>query len=116
MALRSRAFLDDSADPDDRAALRNLLYEWGQMEREIHHPGAAYRVWSDFVKSAPEDARAGWAQYQLGKIAETMGRTDVAYRWFMKAALAKGPAPLSDVARQKADAIRLRQEAQNRGL
>lgn len=116
MALRSRAFLDDSGDPDDRSALKNLLYEWGQMEREIHHPGAAYRVWSDFVKSAPEDARAGWAQYQLGKIAETMGRTDVAYHWFMKASLAKGPAPLSDVARQKADAIRLRQEAQNRGL
>lgn len=116
MALRSRAFLDDSGNPADRKALGDLLYDWGQMEHEIHHPGAAYRAWSDFVKFAPEDSRAGWAQYQLGKIAETMGRSDDAYRWFRRASLAKEPSPLSDVARQKADAIKLRQEAQNRGL
>ncbi len=116
MALRSRAFLDDSGNPTDRKALGDLLYAWGQMEQEIHHPAAAYRAWSDFVKFAPEDSRAGWAQYQLGKIAETMGRSDDAYQWFRRASLAKGPAPLSDVARQKADAIKLRQEAQNRGL
>lgn len=106
-AIRARIFLDDSRDPRDRKALLTLLYGWGKMESELHHLNRSYRIWTEFVHTAPNDPRSGWVRYQLGNLAETMGHPDKAYQWFVQASMDKSSSPLADVARQRARGIKL---------
>ncbi|MHB1285222.1 MAG: tetratricopeptide repeat protein [Leptospirales bacterium] len=115
-ALRSRGFLDGSQDPRDRKALLTLLYDWGKMEKELHHVNRSRRIWTEFVKEGPEDPRSGWVSYQLGNLAETMGDPEQAYRWFLRASKSKSPSPLAEVARQRARGIKLAGEVHDRGF
>ncbi len=115
-ALRSRGFLDGSQDPRDRKALLTLLYDWGKMEKELHHVNRSRRIWTEFVKEGPEDPRSGWVSYQLGNLAETMGEPEQAYRWFLRASKSKSPSPLAEVARQRARGIKLAGEVHDRGF
>ncbi len=115
-AVRARSFLDGSRDPRDRKALLTLLYDWGKMERELHHVDRSSRIWTAFVDTAPADPRAGWVSYQLGNMAETMGHPEEAYRWFLQASRSKSPSPLAEVARQRARGIKLAGEVHDRGF
>ncbi|MHB8422031.1 MAG: tetratricopeptide repeat protein [Leptospirales bacterium] len=114
-AIRARSFLEDSRDPRDRKSLLTLLYGWGRMESELHHPDRSYRIWTEFVRIAPKDPRSGWVRYQLGNMAEAMGHPDEAYAWFVQASKDNSSIPLADVARQRARGIKLAREVDGHG-
>ena len=111
----ARVFLDDTRDPDDRKALGNLLYRWGKMERDLHHPERAYRLLEAFQKTFPEDPRRGWAIYQLGNLALVRGDPEKARQWFLKVARDQSGSSLGRVARERAQGIRLEQDIAARG-
>ena len=111
----ARVFLDDSRDPNDRKALGNLLYRWGKMERDLHHPDQAYRLLDSFQETFPEDSRRGWAIYQLGNLALVLGDPEKARLWFLKVAQNESGSSLGKVARERAQGIRLEQDMAARG-
>ena len=111
----ARVFLDDARDPDDRKALGSLLYRWGKMERDLHHPERAYRLLEAFQRTFPEDPRRGWALYQLGNLALVLGDPEKARHWFLKVARKESGSSLGRVARERAQGIRLEQDMAARG-
>lgn len=114
-ARLAKIFLDDSRDPADRKALGKLLYHWGKMERNLHHPRRAYRLLASFVDGFPQDPRSGWALYQLGNLALVLGDAGKARDWFLKVTREEAGSPLGKVARERARGIRLKQEMAQRG-
>ncbi|MCL4460735.1 MAG: tetratricopeptide repeat protein [Nitrospirae bacterium] len=114
-AQLARSFLDNSRDPDDRKALGDLLYRWGKMERDLHHPRRAYRLLESFRTAYREDPRSGWAAYQLGNLALVLGDPEKARDWFLKVAREKAGSSLGKVARERARGIRLEQDLATRG-
>ena len=114
-ARLARIFLEESRDPEDRKALGNVLYRWGKMERDLHHPERAYRLLESFQTAFPEDPRSGWAAYQLGNLSIVLGRPKKAHDWFLKVAQDEAGSSLGKVARERAQGIRLEEDMAARG-